>query len=133
MHRNIRSIAAAACVVSLLAAPAQALTVRYTAPSFGNAGADCRDVVLVPLAPTTALVCFAELRSLLGLMWRDSTTANPGSAIAFVRPTPIEPGSYTLRAWTRVVGVIPAGCDTSLTFQVLAPTLPSTPRGLNVR
>jgi hypothetical protein len=129
MHRIIRSIAAAACVV-ILSVPAQALTVRFTAPTLGNAGPDCPATVTQPLVASVPLVCVAELSQFGVVLWRDSTTASPGAAIAFVRPTPAV-GVYTLKAWARLQGGA-ARCDTSITFAVLAPNPPVTPRGLRI-
>jgi hypothetical protein len=126
-----RTVAAAACVVILLtSSPAGAMLVRFTAPTMGNAGTDCRDPVLAPLQPSTPLVCVAELSQLGVVIWRDSTTASPGAAIAFVRPTPAV-GTYTLKAWARFQNS-PARCDTSFTFAVLAPNPPVAPKGLRV-
>ncbi len=129
--RIIRILAAATCGL-IFATAAHALTIRFTAPTLGNAGYDCPAAITQPLTPSTSLLCVCELRLVAAdstLMWRDSTWTIPGAPVVFTHPAPPE-GAYALRAWAKSGALV--GCGARITFAV-APAPPAAPKTLTAQ
>lgn len=117
-----------AALMLLLATAASAMTTTFTAPTATWSLPGCPPQgVLGKLNPNVLIVCYLRLETTLTPptpLWTDSVATLPGTFITRVHANP-DPGTYTLRAWSRAGGQV--SCDTTVTFQYAPLPTPKPP------